>query len=211
MRGSLDIGILRFPASASDWAGRILATGCTALPADTLVYFDRALPGEQAPKSSFELVMPDRQQFASAISQTFKGYRNHHTANPLLSRDDALDGYLEWALSYLDDPGPNRIARTFSADGESTGFVTIELQDARAEVVLVGILPTFQGRGLYDQLLAQVEAMVHSLGAEAITISSQLANQASIRTWIRRGYTFETAFTTLHLLSEAAAAELTAG
>lgn len=178
------------------WVPAVLAnTGRTVLAAGSLTYWRTPLghatwasvqPGVEVEVASDLAEDGAARALAEVIGGSFAGYRNHYSVNPLIKPSDALDGYVEWALSCL---GRNdRLVVLMTVEGEPAGAATCSLSDGAAEILLAGVLPAFQRRGLYASLLAGVAREVAARGATSLSISTQVHNVPVQRAWERFGF-----------------------
>lgn len=136
----------------------------------------------------------------TVVRSSFADYGNHYTADPLLDRSAALAGYEDWAVRTLaDDPG--RVLVMAQA-GRPAGAATVEMSanGADVEVLLAGLVPSAQGRGLYPHLLGACADVGASRGATRLVISTQVHNTRVQRSWARQGLRPFAAVETLHLV-----------
>lgn len=90
---------------------------------------------------------------------------------------------------YLSCPGERdwwRIAT--AADGEPVGFVVPSATPYARNVGYLGVVPAHRGRGLVDDLLAEVTRVHAAEGAERITATTDTANSPMAAAFDRAGY-----------------------
>ncbi|MEV4247615.1 GNAT family N-acetyltransferase [Streptosporangium canum] len=200
LESAADVIVLRYPAENVGWFAELTTLGRTAVFADCLVHW-RLLAGEgRAPEPSPELRTTEPTgpaEVRASVSGIFAAYGNHYLANPLFDVADALEGYREWALRsaaegrclMLRGPGPDDVL----------GLATLEEDASRTEILLAGVAPGAQGRGLYAHLLKAVEDRALARGATEVVISTQGHNTRVQRAWARYGFEPVQAVVTVHL------------
>lgn len=98
-RSSADLIILRTEAGHSELATALQQQGEFVIHADTLVYYGitLVLGGGAAASNVRPATTADRPAIAAIAAASFRGYRSHYSANPLLPVDRVHEGYIEWA------------------------------------------------------------------------------------------------------------------
>ncbi|MFK7751021.1 MAG: GNAT family N-acetyltransferase [Sedimentitalea sp.] len=172
---------------------------------DTLVYYRRPhdpLPERKPLPNGLTLrdaVPADSKAVAKVSLAAFEGYFGHYHADPRLSNDDADEAYLEWAEKTIERIGEETHALVVENGSDVVGFCSlIQRPTGAADIELNGILPSSQGRGLYARM---IEALVHkskNIGADHITVSTQINNYAVQRVWTRLGFYHERSAYTFH-------------
>ena len=207
-----DVVIVRYAAGDQRLASAFAATRFAVIPAGALTYWDKAVGDEDvladcdldvAPGTAYDadhaaLVVRD------VIRDSFHGYGNHYTANPLLDRAAALEGYEDWASRTLIADPANVLVLVRS--GDAIGVATLAVADDHLEILLAGLLSGAQGQGWYAALLAGCEARARSLGLPRLVISTQVHNIRVQRAWARFGFRPFAAIETLHLVERGALA-----
>ena len=199
-----DLLILRAPSSRIALGSQLLKEErLDAFQADTLVYFakmleDTDLPFSESPGVLIRNSIPsDKEDVGSVAKVAFENYPNHYLANPHLEPTAIVQGYGEWAERCVADP---RMTVLVAVGDESVcGFIATKIDNQRAEVVLNAVLPSFQGRGVYQNLLRRTCNLVLEGGRSSISISTQVSNHRVINTWIRSGFVLTETFNTFHL------------
>lgn len=193
-------------------AAAVARSGREVLPAGSLTYWSaRAAEVVQAVPEATEALSvlplaayPGGEQERAAVvdavvADSFGGYGNHYSANPLLEPAAALAGYQEWARSSaLGDPDD---ALLLLLDGEVVGLATLvdgEEPGGHVEVLLAGLRTAAQGRGRYGTLLGGVALEAQARGRHEMVISTQSHNVRVQRAWARLGLRPFAAVETVH-------------
>ncbi|VTR76201.1 GNAT family N-acetyltransferase [Cellulomonas hominis] len=201
-----DVLVVRYDAGRQE-VPALLASGSRAvLPAGALTYWEKALEhGSVGAPARSAVVGPgelggDAAEAAvrEVVRSSFADYGNHYTADPLLDRDAALAGYEEWATGSLARESDDVLVQT--VDGACVGVATLERADDHVEVLLAGLVPSAQGRGLYGDLLVAVQAWALERGLSRLVISTQVHNVRVQRAWARAGLRPFAAVETVHLV-----------
>lgn len=203
-----DLVISRWPAQLSGLGAVAANSGRALIPADMLMYWEvpaAALAASAGPiPDGYAVARPTQaaDDVEAAISQvvtdSFRGYGNHYTANPALDPELALAGYLEWAVgAFRADPGHVVI---LEEAGSPIGVATLTESDDDLEIELAGLTGAAQGKGLYGYLLAAVGELAVERGKGRVIISTQAHNIRVQRAWVRAGMKPFAAATTVHLV-----------
>lgn len=197
-----DVLVVRYPGSALGWAGVLAGAGRTLLPAGSLTYWEvpsaaLAATGPSAAGKDLRVTGADDipgesraaalETVTAVVRDSFAGYGNHYAANPLLSSEAALEGYVEWAGGALDGTGQDVL---FLWEGQApVGVATLaESPDgADLEILLAGLVGAAQGRGWYGELLRAVGLAAQARGRPRVIISTQTHNVRVQRAWVRAG------------------------
>ncbi|MEV4457618.1 GNAT family N-acetyltransferase [Microbispora sp. NPDC049633] len=198
-RSAADVVILRYPAECVGWFAGLTTLGRTAVLADSLVYW-RLRAGEgRRPQPVDGLAVdgvPEAAEVRAFVRRTFGAYGNHYLANPLLDAADAAEGYEEWALRSAARDG----CVTLRGPDGVLALATTEEDGPRTEILLAGVTPAAQGRGVYAHLLAAVEDRAAARGAAEVVISTQGHNTRVQRAWARYGFEPVHTLLTVHLI-----------
>lgn len=204
-----DLVIARWPSHLSSLGAVAASSGRHVIPADVLMYWEipaqrLAISAEQLPEG-YAIEHPTdssatiEDAISEVVSDSFRGYGNHYTANPALDPDLALAGYLEWAVgAFRKNPGNVVILRRAATP---VGVATLTVSGPDLEVELAGMTHAVQGQGLYRFLLAAVGETALARGHERVIISTQAHNIRVQRAWARLGLRPFGAITTTHLVS----------
>lgn len=172
--------------------------------ADTLVYYGGAVRNKIRPAlpESVAILKGGKEHQAlleGLILDVFKGYQNHYHSNPLFRTVDLAKGYLEWCLPFLVDE--DKICLILFENGVPAGFLAAKLfseKKAYADIILNGVLKSFEGRGYYSYLLRELMAYLSESGFEEVVVSTQLNNQRVQSVWAKEGLSLRQSFYTFH-------------
>jgi GNAT superfamily N-acetyltransferase len=196
-----DLFIVRYPADRVEWAFSLSRSlqPSAVFHADTLMYWKLDVGDGHGKPTTTGLAVnttPDPNGVGELVGRAFSDYANHYAANPLLDRASALDGYREWAM--VSSLGGNSL--TIAQNGTAIAVATFEESDGCMEILLAGVDPAWQGRGVYSNLLWAVERRSLELGVHTLVISTQAHNVRVQRSWVRHGFTPMAAFNTVHVI-----------
>ena len=198
-RAGVDLLIVRCAVAAVATAQGLERAGCFLT--DTLVTY-------RGPTGGFATASPlspcirvcqaaDRSVLEGVARASFAGFFGHYHADPRLDPAAATEGYVQWASSALDDAGA--VVLVSEAEGCLSGFLTAKKLDARTwEILLNGVAPEFQRRGIYAALFREIGCRARLQGATELLVSTQLANVAPQKVWTRAGLALEHALYTFH-------------
>lgn len=200
--GRPEVVVARWPSEMVGLPAVLADHGGVVVPADTLVYWaaEAAALARVAVDPSVQEGRPSLDDVTVVTRESFARYPNHYAANPLLDRDLATAGYVEWAQrSFTADPAS---VLAISVDGRVVGVATTTAPHSGAdhEILLAGLLPGAQGHGWYQGLLAAVGQRALADGAQRVVISTQASNVRVQRAWVRGGFAPVAAFTTAHVV-----------
>ncbi len=194
-----DIIILRYPAERVGWFAGLTTLGRTAIPADSLTYWRLRVGEGRAPDPEPGIWpggVPATADVRALVRGIFGAYGNHYLANPLFDAGAALDGYEEWALR----SAAQGDCVVVSGQAGVLALATLEEDTVRTEILLAGVVPAAQGRGVYGHLLRAVEDRAASRGAAEVVISTQGHNTRVQRAWGRYGFEPVQTVLTVHLI-----------
>lgn len=173
--------------------------------ADTLVYYQHILSKDvQTTLRNPDIIIKnatikDRNIVPQLVSQIFANYTNHYASNPILPKLDILEGYKEWALGYIEAEELHKFAFIAMLDHKEVGFLTCNIIDSTCEIILNGVLPAYQNRGVYTDLIRFVKNFCINRGVTTIKISTQVQNYAVQKVWVRENFYLFNAYITLHI------------
>ena len=202
-RATWDLAIVRVPTKDLDLVGQLLRLPGARL-CDCLVEFNRdnrrvGLPSK-IQTAGFEIadLAPSALGLLDdMVEQIFTNYENHYSRNPALASFSLVDSYREWARGFVDVAGRRCLLAT--VDGSPAAIATVKTTEP-TEGVLYGVLPDFQGRGLYHDLIrATVKDFVQA-GSPSTVVSTQLENRAVQVVWIKEGFRPSESWYTVHLM-----------
>lgn len=194
-----DVVIVRQPSSWADrWVDLMRFDEHVALHADTLVYWSWRDAGERLPSISGAVRHHlDAAGISELVRDVFGRYQNHYASNPLLDRDAALEGYVEWAVRTADESGGYV---TVDDDEGPLGFGLVDWSAQPPDVRLAGLCVRARGGGRYRDLVLAMMASARARGHAEICISTQAQNIAVQRTWAALGWRPSRAYETTHLV-----------
>lgn len=213
----VDIAIVRVPAGSAPNLDRLGRYGLRPIHADTLVYYSADLGTHSARELRntdlrFSEAGPDdHAELKELVAVTFAGYRSHYHANPLLSGQDVLAGYEEWAAGYVGNPSSGRRTWVARRDGRLAAFACCahESKGETCEGVLYGVHPSHAGGGIYGDLIRFTQNHFRRLGYRRMMVSTQIWNVAVQKVWAREGFVLAHAYDTLHINALLAAGTVT--
>lgn len=209
---SADVLIVRYDAARLDLPSTFARSPRAVVPAGTLTYWEQPISVAPPASSDLDVLAADlldrvtvSQLIREIVRASFQDYGNHYTANPLLDRSAAQDGYADWAVRSLsDDPG-NVLVMT--QGGAPIGLATLQLGavepvtgSRHLEILLAGLVPDAQGKRLYGTLLDACLRVANARGARRVVISTQVHNVRVQRAWARHGLRPFAAIETVHLI-----------
>lgn len=168
---------------------------------DTLVYYDCNLADlDPVDDPMIRLATPaDADGVAEVARLSFAGYIGHYHTDPRLSDTNADAAYVEWAHNSIKDCGSNSPAYVALDADRITGFLTVRHNCyIEAEVVLNGIHPEMQSKGIYARLLAHALGSMKYAGFERALISTQVNNIPVQKVWSRLGLRMARSYYTFH-------------
>ncbi len=191
--------IVRYPSELVRLASEAIPASRSVIPAGTLMYWNMdvrsyshdGLPAGYSTRriTTNDLSETDVEKLVAAITDSFDGYTNHYSSNPLLARELVTAGYREWAESSMRSSSGS--AYTLENGGSVVGIATIKEFDAIpgvSEVELAGMIAEEQGKGLYKHLLGAVVVGARANDREQVVISTQSHNIKVQRAWARAGF-----------------------
>jgi ribosomal protein S18 acetylase RimI-like enzyme len=172
--------------------------------ADTLVYYGGSVRKKARPAlpENVAIIRGGKEHqglLEGLILDIFKGYQNHYHSNPLFRTVDLAKGYLEWCTPFLVDE--DKICLFLLENGIPAGFLAAKLfpgKKAYADIILNGVLKSFEGRGYYSYLLRELMAFLSESGFEEVVVSTQLNNQRVQSVWAKEGLGLKQSFYTFH-------------
>lgn len=189
---------------ASDLAAAQMMERAGFLIMDTLVYFVRdllklPLPNHQPAVTLRAGRESDAPEVGTVATEAFRGYLGHYHADPRLARFQCDESYSSWAFrSCVTREAADRVI-VAEQEGQIVGFLTLRLmREGEGEVLLNGVLPSWQRRGIYRSLLIEAMRWSTAHSCERLSISTQLPNIAPQKVWVRLGFEPSHAVYTFH-------------
>lgn len=168
---------------------------------DTLVYYDRDLEGvSKTVDTSIRLSNPsDAAAVSDVARQAFTGYFGHYHADERLRNEEADEVYVEWATNSILNASPAAPATVMEHDGQIFSFLTMRITESDlGELILVGVRPDAQGKGVYGRLIDHGLSVLKEMGCTKVVTSTQINNIAVQRAWAKRGFRMQRSYYTLH-------------
>lgn len=177
---------------------------------DTLVYqaYDvasRPIP-EDREQVPIRLLRPEDVAHIEPLAATvFRGYDGHYHADPRLDPAQCDAAYVSWAVRSCQSREVADDVLVAELDGRLVGFVTLRLNNpSDGEIVVGGVTPEAQGRGIYRSFIVRGMEWCRSRGARRTLVSTQIQNTAVQRVWARLGFEPTHAYYTFHKWFDAA-------
>lgn len=194
--------ILRFPSHLLGLVGRLDLPDARVYPAGSLVYWEA--PAELtgfASGSVRDVAASEREAQSEALihvlRDSFEGYVNHYSANPLIPAAVVVDGYAQWAASSIRSSQTRVFAQVL--DGTTVGVAVVATTGLLWEIELASIATAHQGRGLYLELIAELVRTAAEEGARVV-ISTQVHNIGVQRAWAKLGFRPIASIDTVHIV-----------
>jgi ribosomal protein S18 acetylase RimI-like enzyme len=198
---------LRYPSARISLSQRLAELSKKyAFQADTLVYFSKNLDSKTEyyqPVNDLKFSIAgagDKSSIQALSQEIFQDYPNHYRSNRHIEPRLILDGYVEWALSGLEDSAKLTLI-VATPDSKMIGFALVSFDDDEAEIELNGVHPDFQSRGVYSALLQMVIGRLVDQKIKKLSISTQVQNTRVIRAWVKAGFNLDFSLNTFHVIS----------
>lgn len=203
-RESVDVAILRLPATATGAADALARHGFAPILADTQVVYGIGLETYRPVPADDSIVLRPATRADAALldrmaREIFAGYESHYHSNPLFAPDRILAGYAEWAARHVvaDD---GSAAWLVERDGDLVGFSCYRIDAGGTAIgVLNGVLPGARHRGVYRGMLGRMLTRFAEMGLSRFEIATQTHNVIVQRVWIANGLTLRAEYHTLHV------------
>jgi GNAT superfamily N-acetyltransferase len=170
---------------------------------DTLVYWTRDLSLPMLGAMSEPMVRAVRPGEEAAVeavaSEAFRGYFGHYHADPRLDRKACDDTYASWARRSCTRREVAEEVLVAEDQSRILGFLTLRRNSPEeAEIVLNGVLPSAQRRGIYRSLVLEAMRWALARGCRTLLVSTQLVNIPVQKAWACLGFTLTAAWYTFH-------------
>ncbi len=198
-----DILIFRIPVAEQYKMHQLNGLGKEVINADTLVYYLADLSRtvySDVRNEDLTFVNGDashKDVFEELINKVFSDYKNHYFSNPLLDRKKIAEGYAEWAVNTLNSPDNFHLLALLN--NIPVGFLIYSYNTEYADIILNGVLPEYQSKGVYTDLVRHVKKYIHDLHIPILKVSTQIQNFAVQKVWNREGLVLNSAYVTIHL------------
>ncbi|MEJ2252142.1 MAG: GNAT family N-acetyltransferase [Candidatus Lokiarchaeota archaeon] len=206
---NIDILILRIPSEKIYQISNLEKLKIPFIVADTLVYYylDLNIYTPNNLKNNdliFIKGKPENEKIINhLVEKIFSNYQNHYTSNPFLNTKSILNGYKEWARSYIDPINKEKICFLVKRDGNFIGFATCSYNERtkEGEGVLYGVVDSASGQGIYGDLIRYTQKYLKNIGCNVMKVSTQVQNFAVQKVWAREGFIMKKAYNTIHINS----------
>jgi hypothetical protein len=203
----VDVYIFRLPVELQYQLHHLKELNMESIIADTLVYYTADL--DKIPVKSLknsDLLFEDCEArhfelLNQMVAHIFDGYKNHYFSNPHLDKNDILEGYKEWARSYVEGDGAGRHTYLVKKGEKYIGFATCGFSKEYSEGVLYGVLPEAQGGGIYGDIIRFTQNESKRKGFRQMKVSTQVLNYAVQKVWSREDFYMSNAYITVHINS----------
>jgi GNAT superfamily N-acetyltransferase len=168
---------------------------------DSLVYYSidlqKAKPSPQPTVAPFQQgELPDISEIAR---QAFRNYLGHYHADPRLDKAQCDATYISWAERSCQHPEVADVVLVAHEEGQPVGFLTLRRNsDEEVEIPLNAVLPTMQGRGVYQSLLQEALLWSAGKGFRRLVVSTQINNIPVQKAWARQGLEMHHSYYTFH-------------
>jgi hypothetical protein len=145
--------------------------------------------------------LEDIDSITSLVERIFTSYTNHYTSNPYLNPGDIVDGYKEWAYSFILVDNNNKNAWIIESNHEDIGFAACSYDQQTVTLVLSGVIPDVSGNGIFTNITRFCQQYFKDLGCSKMIIPTQIQNFAVQKIWTREGFELSNAHITIHFNS----------
>ncbi len=198
---STELLILRCSTQHINLAQQLEENGCFIC--DTLLYYKKSLTKIPLVFSSpeFEVIpcnFADVDEIRDVATAAFANYMGHYHADSRLSSDSSNEVYVDWAMNRTKEL-PFFGVR-LKKQGSIIGFISGQLDKEASEVdvPLLAIAPEFQGRGIFTQLITEMENWALQNSYKTIIYSTQLQNVSVQKSLARNGFELQKSLYTFH-------------
>jgi GNAT superfamily N-acetyltransferase len=155
---------------------------------DTLVCFRGTTEGFDQPGriDGFEIRdVTDPAALEPVARAAFTDFFGHYHTDPRLDGALATEGYVQWCVTAL-GWSDGYVIGAFDRDALA-GFATVRRSGDAAEIVLNGVAPEYQRRGIYSALVQTIGHRARTEGVSLVFSSTQIQNLGPQKTWARHG------------------------
>lgn len=198
----VDIAILRLSSKQQHELHGLDELGIPFIVADTLVEYTTKTSTRQPSlmNQHMTVVEPSNDKDWKAVDmmveKCFTGYTNHYYSNPYLDKTGNIEGYKEWVRSCQGEHGATFMVLN---DNTHVGFFSVQYKDGEAHGGPGGIVPEFEGSGLYLDFHKLLPSLIEKKGIKTLKTSTQVQNLMVQRQWTMSGWHFTSSALTLHL------------
>lgn len=209
LENNVDVAIIRVPSGNQKKIFRLNKLGMPYIIADALVFYCVNL-SKYSPRDlkNKDIIFVKCSQdghnvLGELVENIFQDYDNHYFSNPLLGKSLIMEGYKEWAQSYVTNERDGCVSWIIKKSDSPIGFATCKFneENSQCEVVLNGVVPNEAGRGIYSDLIRFIQNYFKNKGFATMLVSTQLQNYAVQKVWNREGFVIEKSYITIHINS----------
>jgi len=129
----------------------------------------------------------------------FAQYRGHYHADTRVDPALASAVYENWGRRIATDPRAADAVFTARDGASVAGFIALKRTDeATVDIVLNGVDPALQGRGIYQALVAHGLRWARQSGAARCIAATQIDNLGPQIAWVRNGFEPVSSLYTFH-------------
>jgi len=172
---------------------------------DTLVYYTRDVsnpPHQITPPKGFTFRLAtslDKEEVARVAKDCFASYIGHYHADPHLDQKAADAAYVEWAEICTERTSPTTPVIVAMFEEKIVGFLAMRTNSRdEMEIILNGVAPAFQGRGVYSSMTANAISLANMHGSFRLITSTQITNYKVQKVWTQLGFFHTRSLYTLH-------------
>jgi hypothetical protein len=202
---NVDVTILRISSSNSAMIPKLDYLDFEYFQADTLVYYSLNLE-KYKPHSLknqdltfVKATTDDAIVLRRMVRVIFQEYTNHYSSNKFINTEDALEGYVQWVINFLDYV--NKDVFIIYRNEEPIAFATCECLEDNVEGVLFGVMPDASGGGIYSDIIRFTQSYYQKKGIKIMKVSTQIQNLPVQKVWAREGFVLQDSFSTIHINS----------
>lgn len=171
---------------------------------DTLVYYAldlsrKPVPSDRSVVHFRPIHAGEEEEMRSVAVESFRGYFGHYHADPRLDKNKCDEAYVDWAIKTCASRGSNEDFLVAEIDNRIVAFGVFRINNPEeGELFLGGVLPEFQGQGIYNSFLCRAMKWCLSKNAKRIIISTQINNMAVQKVLTRFGFEIAKGYYTFH-------------
>ena len=171
---------------------------------DTLIFYKNAQVNESPCNSpegySWRLATErDAGEVGILSEKIFNNYHGHYHADRKLNKSDCDSVYSSWAVNSCLNKNFCDAMIIIEFRTAIVGFLTVKTVGHEiCEIVLNGVDPNFQNKGLYALLISLAKKWALERQLKAVIVSTQLNNLAVQKVWCRQGFEPYKSFYTFH-------------
>jgi hypothetical protein len=200
-----DVIVLRLPSEVKQTHYQLTTIGFPVLHCDTLVVYQCALSSIQSValrnNLAFNLVTKKTEAvITSLVTEIFQDYNNHYSSNPFFNKDAILQGYIEWAHSFINEIDNTKYAWYVTFNDTIIAFALCSTDNTNGcEGVLYGVKKEYAGKGVYSDIIRFTQNYFKTNGLKVMKVSTQIQNHSVQKAWVKEGFVLKQSFDTYHI------------